>query len=79
MERIKARYTIHIIWNNGSIDDIQLTSNTMANIVLNNILVQTDFMEVSVCKGNDKENSLFYVLNGKYTERALSGYWKIPL
>lgn len=79
MERIKARYTIHIIWNGGYTDDVQVTSNTMANIILNNLLIQTDFSEISVYKGNDKENALFYVLNGKYTSRALDGYWKIPL
>ena len=79
MERIIGRYKIHIIWNNGCTDDILVTSNTMATIVLNNILVQTEFMEVSVYKGNNKENAIFYVLDGKYTSRALDGYWKIPL
>lgn len=79
MERILGRYKIHIIWNNGCTDDILVTSNTMANIVLNGILVQSDFKEVSVYKGNNMENAIFYVLDGKYTSRALDGYFKIPL
>lgn len=79
MEKISARYTIHIIWNRGFTDDVQVTSNTMANIVLNGLLSEDDFMEISVYKDNDKENALFYVLNGKYTARAFDGYWKIPL
>lgn len=78
MEKINARYTIHIIWNRGCTDDVQVTSNTMANIVLN-LLLSEDFMEVSVYKDKDKENALFYVLNGEYTARAFDGYWKIPL
>lgn len=79
MEKIRARYTIHLIWYNGCTDDIQVSSNTLTNFILNNLLIQTNFSEISVYKGNDKENALFYVLNGKYTSRALSGYWKIPL
>lgn len=72
-------YTIHVIWQTGSIDNIKVTSDTMANILLNSLLVQAAFSEISVYQNDDRENARFYVLNGKYTARALSGYWKIPL
>lgn len=70
-------YTIHVIWCSGSIDDIKVTSDTMANILLNSLLIQDAFSEISVYQNDDIENSLFFVLNGKYTARALSNYWKI--
>ena len=78
-ERDTLPYTIHVIWEKGYIDDIKVTSNTMANILLNSLLMQGDFNEISVYENDDKENALFYILNGKYTSRALDGYWKIPL
>ena len=78
-EREIVPYTIHVIWEKGCIDDIKVSSNTMANILLNSLLMQGEFNEISVHKKDDKENALFYVLNSKYTPRALSGYWKIPL
>lgn len=70
-------YTIHVIWYSGSIDDINVTSDIMANILLNSLLMQAAFSEISVYQNGDIENSLFFVLNGKYTARALSNYWKI--
>lgn len=78
-ERKATPYTIHVIWQKGCIDDIKVTSNTMANILLNSLLMQAEFNEISVYKNDDKENALFYVLKGRYTARALSDYWKIPL
>lgn len=78
-ERQIEKYTIKCIWNNGCIDVIKVTSNTMANMMLNSLLLDaSEFIELSVYIDNDEENALFYILDSKYTSRALAGYWKIP-